>query len=441
MFHSRTFSISKHLIIISYRVPLPIEIKTSVQPFPVLANFLHFSYCTAFGVSEMDAQNPPPESPYLRSLFAGAIAGTTVDLSLYPLDTLKTRLQSSTGFWASGGFRGIYNGVGSAAVGSAPGAALFFCTYEGVKTAVGNDKGGAGAHMLAASLGEIAACAVRVPTEVVKQRAQAKQFPSSLETLRYILGKRHTHGMGSVGRELYRGWGITVMREVPFTIIQFPLWERLKRWSLEGQVGKVRDVTAVESAVFGAVSGAVAAGLTTPLDVLKTRMMLSTGKVDVFTLAGRILREEGGKTFLSGIGPRTMWISIGGAVFLGSYQFASNVLGGGEVERSCAAVSLFNLGNTGYSKRNPSSVAQALGGKAQLNAWQAETIFHPTYAVATALCCLDTVLIATEDCCIQLLSTQTNKLIVIEGHKYLSDLPCTAQQRNHGVLHASKTAR
>ncbi|EME78235.1 uncharacterized protein MYCFIDRAFT_58397 [Pseudocercospora fijiensis CIRAD86] len=276
----------------------------------------------------MDPYQPPLlESPYLRSLFAGALAGTTVDISLYPLDTLKTRLQSSPGFWKSGGFRGIYNGVGSAAVGSAPGAALFFVVYEGVKTNVGEGNT-VGGHMLAASLGEIAACAVRVPTEVVKQRAQAKQFPGSMEALKNILGKRYTCGLASVGRELYRGWGITVMREVPFTIIQFPLWEGLKRWGLERGMDRGRDVSAAESAVFGAFSGAVAAGLTTPLDVLKTRMMLSTGKVDVFSLAGRIFREEGGKTFFSGIGPRTMWISIGGAVFLGSYQFASNMLGG-----------------------------------------------------------------------------------------------------------------
>lgn len=185
--------------------------------------------------------------------------------------------------------------------------------------------------MLAASLGEIAACAVRVPTEVVKQRAQAKQHPSSLSAVTHILSQRQTRGFVHVWRELYRGWGITVMREVPFTIIQFPLWEGLKKWSLEQRAPgteKPKDVTAAESSVFGAISGAIAAGLTTPLDVLKTRMMLSTGRVDIFSLAAKIMREEGGKTFFSGIGPRTVWISIGGAVFLGSYQLASNMLGG-----------------------------------------------------------------------------------------------------------------
>lgn len=264
---------------------------------------------------------------------AGAVAGTTVDTSLYPLDTLKTRLQSSTGFFAAGGFRGVYAGIGSAFAGSAPGAALFFVTYDGIKrsdfakTVSGKlGAGDAGIHMLAASLGEVAACAVRVPTEVVKQRAQAKQFPSSAAALRSILATRQSHGVGAMARELYRGWGITVMREVPFTVIQFPLWEGLKRWSA-ARDGRA-EATALESAVLGAFSGAIAAGATTPLDVLKTRMMLARERQSIAGLVGKIYKEEGTGAFFRGVGPRTMWISIGGAVFLGSYQWASNTLSG-----------------------------------------------------------------------------------------------------------------
>jgi len=51
---------------------------------------------------------------------AGAFAGVSVDLSLFPIDTIKTRLQAPGGFRASGGWRGIYKGIGSVATGSAP---------------------------------------------------------------------------------------------------------------------------------------------------------------------------------------------------------------------------------------------------------------------------------------------------------------------------------
>lgn len=39
---------------------------------------------------------------------------------LFPIDTLKTRLQSEKGFIKSGGFKRLYNGLGPAAVGSVP---------------------------------------------------------------------------------------------------------------------------------------------------------------------------------------------------------------------------------------------------------------------------------------------------------------------------------
>lgn len=49
------------------------------------------------------------------------MAGTAVDLLFFPIDTIKTRLQSAQGFARAGGFRGMYKGIGSVVVGSAPG--------------------------------------------------------------------------------------------------------------------------------------------------------------------------------------------------------------------------------------------------------------------------------------------------------------------------------
>jgi solute carrier family 25 (mitochondrial S-adenosylmethionine transporter), member 26 len=274
---------------------------------------------------------------FTTALLSGAVAGTTVDLSLFPLDTLKTRLQSPSGFLASGGFTGIYRGVGSAIIGSAPGAALFFCTYEysksflsarrtvkEVTTGRSADWTAPIEHMIAASLGEVAACSVRVPTEVVKQRAQAGQHPSSLSALSSILSQHRTIGIPGVWMQLYRGWSVTIMREVPFTVIQFPLWESMKAYRRR-TVGRDKD-NAVESAIFGSAAGAIAAGITTPLDVLKTRMMLAREKKAVVPLLKEILRDNGPRAFFAGIGPRVLWISAGGAIFLGSYQWACNLL-------------------------------------------------------------------------------------------------------------------
>ncbi|XP_032406492.1 mitochondrial S-adenosylmethionine carrier protein isoform X4 [Xiphophorus hellerii] len=208
---------------------------------------------------------------FVASLVAGGCAGMCVDLTLFPLDTIKTRLQSQQGFHKAGGFGGIYAGVPSAAVGSFPNAAAFFVTYECTKSLLGASGAFAApraapvSHMLAASLGEIVACLIRVPTEVVKQRTQAS--PSST-TYNMLLATLREEGV----RGLYRGYGSTVLREIPFSLVQFPLWEYLKTlWSKR----QGHTLHSWQSAVCGAFAGAVAAFVTTPLDVAKTRIMLA----------------------------------------------------------------------------------------------------------------------------------------------------------------------
>jgi solute carrier family 25 S-adenosylmethionine transporter 26 len=96
------------------------------------------------------------EPSFLKSLICGGIAGTMVDVALFPLDTLKTRLQSSQGFLKSGGFRGVYKGLSITAIGSAPGAALFFSSYEKSKQQLSSHTklSPVSIHMTAACIGE-----------------------------------------------------------------------------------------------------------------------------------------------------------------------------------------------------------------------------------------------------------------------------------------------
>ena len=223
-----------------------------------------------------------------------------------------------------------------------PSAASFFIVYDGVKRElIGADTPSAQqayAHMLASSSGEIAACVIRVPTEVIKQRAQAGLFGGSTSlAFQDILGLRRTHGYTTMSRELYRGGGVTIMREIPFTIIQFSLWEYFKTSYSDRQRSKTGRqaglVTAGESAIFGSISGAIAAGLTTPLDVLKTRIMLarretspSSERAGPAKALQQIWTQEGAAGLFRGFWPRIGWISTGGAIFLGTYQYVYNVL-------------------------------------------------------------------------------------------------------------------
>ncbi|KZO92648.1 mitochondrial carrier [Calocera viscosa TUFC12733] len=283
----------------------------------------------------MSSGSPRPPPRFGQALLAGAAAGTSVDLLFFPIDTLKTRLQSAQGFWRAGGLGGVYRGVGSVVVGSAPGAAAFFTTYEYLKRTLSllpplsDDSAAPARHILAASLGEIAACLVRVPTEVVKSAAQTGAYAhpelglggavGSLASARSLWRSEGVRGF-------YKGFGITVAREIPFTSIQFPLYEYLK---LQIQRYTGRRPYWGEAALCGSLAGGVAAALTTPLDVAKTRVMLElrtsssspNRQPSIYARLLSIQATEGTRALFAGVVPRTLWISAGGAVFLGVYEW------------------------------------------------------------------------------------------------------------------------
>ncbi|EPQ51095.1 mitochondrial carrier [Gloeophyllum trabeum ATCC 11539] len=273
----------------------------------------------------MSSQRNPT---FYESLVAGGLAGTSVDLLFFPIDTVKTRLQSSQGFLRAGGFKGIYKGVGSVVVGSAPGAAVFFCTYDTLKQTLPLHGNLAPVnHLVSASIGEVAACLIRVPTEVIKTRVQTSTYgalaSSSLSTAQLVWRNDGLKGF-------YRGFGSTIMREIPFTSLQFPLYELLKL-KLSDFLDR-RPLHAHEAAVCGSVAGGVAAALTTPLDVLKTRVMLDLRDPSKHSMPSLTMRlkqiytAEGVGALFSGVVPRTLWISAGGAVFLGVYEWSIHTL-------------------------------------------------------------------------------------------------------------------
>ncbi|XP_012865923.1 PREDICTED: S-adenosylmethionine mitochondrial carrier protein isoform X2 [Dipodomys ordii] len=246
---------------------------------------------------------------FTASLVAGGVAGTSVDLILFPLDTIKTRLQSPQGFNKAGGFRGIYAGVPSTAIGSFPNAAAFFLTYEYVKWFLHTDSASCFMpvkHMLAASAGEVVACLIRVPSEVVKQRAQVSASSRTSQVFSNILYEEGIQG-------LYRGYKSTVLREA--------LWS----WRQD------RVVDSWQSAVCGAFAGGFAAVVTTPLDVAKTRIMLakagsSAASGNVLSALHGVWRTEGLTGLFAGVFPRMAAISLGGFIFLGVYDQTRSLL-------------------------------------------------------------------------------------------------------------------
>lgn len=89
-------------------------------------------------------------------------------------------------------------------------------------------------------------CVVKVPMEIVKQRRQASlKNMSSIQILFSAVKREGVYG-------LYRGYGSTVLRDIPFSVIEFPIWEWLKKtWKMKTS----RELNAIEVAVCGAVAG------------------------------------------------------------------------------------------------------------------------------------------------------------------------------------------
>lgn len=277
-----------------------------------------------------DSSNLSPNEVFRLSLLSGAVAGFSVDAALFPLDTLKTRMQIAVPAGApprttASLFTGLYAGFGPAVIASAPAAAAFFGVYDYVKRVLANfDRDGRWApvcHLIAAGAGDVAGSTVRAPFEVVKQRMQSGIHATASAAIKATLTQE-----GPLG--FFRGYGSLVLRDLPFDAIQFPLYEYLKLVSARRH--PERPLQTWETSLCGCVAGAVSAALTTPVDVVKTRLMTQNPAAPKYhgIIHGltTIAKEEGPKALSAGIVPRVMWISIGGAIFFGAYEGAKKAL-------------------------------------------------------------------------------------------------------------------
>jgi solute carrier family 25 (mitochondrial S-adenosylmethionine transporter), member 26 len=298
-----------------------------------------------------------------------------VDVLVYPLDTLKTRRQAQdflrtfadpstkTKVPKQQLFRGLYQGIGIVVVATLPAAAAFFSVYEGAKSLFGLHGSRLGlpqpvVHSAASAVAEMASCLVLTPAEVIKQNAQMlSRRPGTEGRSTSMEALRHLGGSGA-GRKLLSGYTAMVARNLPFTAIQFPLFEalRIRIWATRPGMGA--DGTGYEArqkqslvetgAVTGisaGLAGSFAAVFTTPMDVVKTRMMLTAGKEsDVgrgpdgsgearreppkkqgrtgLSVTRQVIKERGIPGLFRGGMLRATWTAVGSGLYLGMYEVA-----------------------------------------------------------------------------------------------------------------------
>lgn len=78
--------------------------------------------------------------------------------------------------------------------------------------------------------------------------------------------------MDDIYRRLFKQLTTTVIRELPFCSIKFPLWEFLKVNVEKYKNGK--DIETFESAICGSIAGGTAAALTMPIDLAYKRITI-----------------------------------------------------------------------------------------------------------------------------------------------------------------------
>ncbi|XP_061113310.1 mitochondrial glutamate carrier 1-like isoform X2 [Conger conger] len=118
----------------------------------------------------------------------------------------------------------------------------------------------------------------------------------------------HKHGI----QGLYKGLGATIMRDVPFSVVYFPLFAHMNRL---GQPSPSENAPFYWSFLSGCMAGSTAAVAVNPCDVVKTRLQsLSKGVNEesyngVVDCVSKIMRKEGPTAFLKGAGCRALVIA------------------------------------------------------------------------------------------------------------------------------------
>ncbi|KAL8840350.1 MAG: hypothetical protein Q9170_001365 [Blastenia crenularia] len=277
----------------------------------------------------------------------GSIAGAFGAFVVYPIDLVKTRMQNQRSkrvgemmyknsidcakkVVKNEGFKGLYSGVLPQLVGVAPEKAIKLTVNDLIRghfTEKNSNKIWWPHEILAG--GSAGACQVVFtnPLEIVKIRLQvqgemAKHADVPRRSAMWIV-----KNLGLVG--LYKGASACLLRDVPFSAIYFPSYNHLKR-DLFGE-GPSKKLGIVQLLTAGAIAGMPAAYLTTPCDVIKTRLQVEARKGETkYTslrhCAATVYREEGLRAFFKGGPARVLRSSPQFGFTLAAYEVLQKVL-------------------------------------------------------------------------------------------------------------------
>ena len=197
------------------------------------------------------------------------------------------------------GVAGLYRGLRPNLIGVMPEKSLKLTVNDVCREAFTESNGPAGGirlhqEMISGATAGFVQVAATNPMEIVKLRLQLQGEAGGVK-------KSAMAVIQELGpRGLYKGIAACWLRDVPFSIVFFPLFANLKK-AFDGNNSMLGLFCA------GALAGSSAAGVVTPCDVVKTRLQVAgstyKGVGDAFS---RILREEGAAALFKGVQPRML---------------------------------------------------------------------------------------------------------------------------------------
>ena len=269
------------------------------------------SCCMIMVVSSAVFPLPPP---FVISTTIGAVAGAVGAFAVYPIDYIKTQMQSSQGSQYTDGFdaarkivskgsvRALYRGCGTQVAGVAPEKTVKLLVNDAVRNALTASLGclPLWAEVVAGSTAGACQVLVTNPLEVVKVGLQTQTDLSAEQLIREL-------GVGG----LWNGATACVVRDASFSAILFPCYSHAKDML-------TFDGTAAGPAglfIAGVLAAVPAAYLTTPADVVKTRLQQRGGNalrvavakdarglacIPAYVAATELIEEEGRGVLFSG---------------------------------------------------------------------------------------------------------------------------------------------
>jgi len=213
---------------------------------------------------------------FVNHMIAGSFAGLAEHVSIFPVDTVKTHLQCERCGSMSPlktfncakrivdreGIMRLWRGVSATFAGCIPAHAAYFSIFESMKILSGANK--EGHHPLQAALcGASAALAhdmCMTPFDTVKQRMQLGYYRSLYHCSKVVI---RTEGIAA----LYVSLPATLMMNLPYGMVMVAANESLKK-----VINPDGSYSPTSSMFAGGLAGGLAAALTTPLDIIKTRL-------------------------------------------------------------------------------------------------------------------------------------------------------------------------